>query len=129
MLIYIGEVSDEYYYGVYNIIKMLYPTSEITRENKNCDLRFEIEVSDKDVTVYKNEEKLTKEIALGDVSLTIKQCIYNLSEKTLPFGVFTGIRPAKVILRSNDNGEIFKNEFYADENKVKVSLKCAEYEK
>ena len=52
MLIYIGEVSDEYYYGVYNIIKMLYPNSEITRENKECDLRFEIEISDDYVTVF-----------------------------------------------------------------------------
>lgn len=129
MLIYIGEVSDEYYYGVYNIIKMLYPESEITRENKECDLKFEIEVFDDSVTVFKNEEKLTKKIVLNDISLTIKQCIYKLSGKTLPFGVFTGIRPAKVILRSNDNGEIFKNEFYAEEKKVKVSLKCAEFEK
>ena len=51
MLIYIGDVSQKYYYGVYNIIKMLYPKSEITRENKDCDLKFEIETSD-DFVMY-----------------------------------------------------------------------------
>lgn len=130
MLIYIGEISDEYYYGVYNIIKMLYPESEITRyEKENSDLKFEFEISDSFVTVFQNEKKITKRIALSDISLTIKQCIYELSGKKLPFGVFTGIRPAKVIMRNKDSGEIFRNMFYADPKKVEVAVKCAEYEK
>ena len=127
MLIYIGDISEKYYYGVYNLIKMLYPKSKITRDKaENADISFEFEITETDVFVICNGKTVKKEIVLSDVSLTLKKCIYEISDKKLPFGVFTGIRPTKVILRYNDGGKIFKEEFCADEKKVRIASKCAD---
>ena len=127
MLIYIGDISEKYYYGVYNLIKMLYPKSKITRDKaEKADISFEFEITETDVFVICNGKTVKKEIVLSDVSLTLKKCIYEISDKKLPFGVFTGIRPTKVILRYNDGGKIFKEEFCADEKKVRIASKCAD---
>lgn len=127
MLIYIGEISDAYYYGVYNIIKMLYPVSEITRTDKEkADLTFTFSVSKDGVTVYINGFPHTSTIISGDVSLTLKRCIYDASGKSLPFGAFTGIRPVKGLKRYGKSA--FREIFLADPQKTEVTAKCAEWE-
>ena len=128
MLIYIGDISDKYYYGVYNIIKMLYPLCVITRNALDkADLSFEFEIDEKSVTVFANGVPLKREIMLDDVSLTLKRCIYEFSGYTLPFGVFTGIRPVKAFNRYGK--EAFENVFLVDKEKALVTEKCAVHEK
>lgn len=132
MLIYIGEISEKYYYGVYNIIKMLYPDGEIIREKekngKKAELNFEFEIYADFVKVWQNGRTIEKNITADDISLTLKLCIYKFSKKKLPFGVFTGIRPAKIIMRSG-NKDAFTKLFLADQKKAEVASKCAFYEK
>lgn len=133
MLIFIGEISEKYYYGIYNIIKMLYPEGEIIRKKEKngeqAELNFEFEIYDDYVRVWQNDKCIEKGVVADDISLTLKLCIYGFSKKKLPFGVFTGIRPAKVILRSNGGKEAFTKLFLADPKKADVASECAFYEK
>ena len=44
--IYEGKVliKESYYYGVYNLLKMIHPGSEFKAENDDCDISYEFDI-------------------------------------------------------------------------------------
>lgn len=130
MKIYIGELKESYYYGVYNLLKMVYPDVEVVKEKDNCDISYDFEISEKEVSVFRNGIVKKEKIIENNVPLTLKRGIYRLENKKLPFGIMTGIRPAKTVLEYEETQkEILKNIYFVSEKKAKISYKCAMVEK
>lgn len=130
MKIYIGELKKSYYYGVYNLLKMLYPDIEVVKERKDSDISYEFEIDEEKVIVKRKGREHKENIVENNVPLTIKRLIYTAECIKLPFGVMTGIRPAKTVLKYSENQkEILKKVYYVGEKKAEVACKCAMVEK
>lgn len=126
MKIYIGTLKESYYYGVYNLLKMIYPDIEVENEEKTADISYNFEISENDVTIIRNGKTYKENILENNIPLTLKRIIYKAENKKLPFGIMTGIRPAKTVLEYSENQkEILKNTYFVDEKKSEIAYKCA----
>lgn len=125
MDINICSCPEEFYYGVYNLIKMIYPNSFILRDGKeNYDITFSFEFHNDFVVIKMNDNKIKVDINL----ISIKKAIYRLTDASLDFGILTGVRPSKIGLKCNSYEEI-SNIYLVDVKKAKIIKQCADVEK
>lgn len=130
MKIYIGELKENYYYSVYNLLKMLYPDIEVVKGKRECEISYEFEIDEEKVTVKRKGRAYIEKLVENNVPLTIKRLIYIAECIKLPFGVMTGIRPAKTVLEYEENQkEILRNVYFVNEKKAEIACKCATVEK
>lgn len=129
MKIYIGKISESYYYGVYNLLKMIYPGSEITDSKELSDISYEFEINKENVQIIRNDVKISENIIYDNIPLTLKRIIYKLENASLPFGVLTGIRPSKTVFEHDDGENALKDIYFVDAKKADVAYKCAMWEK
>ena len=82
---------------------------------------------------------LSENLPEGYTKNLVKQCVYQmfvkLSGRILPWGILTGIRPAKILLRMRMEGasreeiaECLKQEYFVDDRKVSLAIDVAEKE-
>ena len=130
MVISINNCSDKHYYGIYNLIKNIFPGCTIKKDEKNHDLSFSYEILEDTVKISFGDKEYSEKIILSNPLLTIKRCIYKLTDANLDFGVLTGVRPVKTALKYTDNiVENLKNDYFISEKKAKIIERCAEYSK
>ena len=130
MVISINNCKNEYYYGIYNLLKSIFPTYEIKRDEEKCDIPFSYKIFDDSVEVNLKDEKGTEKIILKNPLLTIERCIYRLTKANLAFGVLTGVRPVRTALKYEKNiVENLKSNYFVSEEKAEIIEKCSEYSK
>ena len=130
MVIGINNCQNTHYYGIYNLIRSIFPAYEVKRNAENADIVFLYEILNNKVSISLGNKKAEEKILLDNPLLTIKRCIYKLADAELAFGVLTGVRPVKTALKYNDSivGNL-KNDYFVSEEKAKIIEKCAEYSK
>lgn len=138
--------QNNYQYDIHSLVKAFYPKETINfKEVNNIDLwinyfdnKIEIlyknelnQITTKSVSNISNERKIYKN--------ELKRLLYNvLSEKTnktLPWGTLTGIRPTKLPMEKLELGisekEIFqfmKNEYFCSDEKINLCIDIAKRE-
>lgn len=154
--------GDDYENDIYPLVKAFYPeeTVKVIRQEVDKDPGEEsliitvdtvdsylcvVAESEKD-RLYKEEEnieaaeeqedllKRKKEIR-NHLKRMLYRCLKSLTEKELPWGTLTGIRPTKIVLEKLEAGEekekIYRymtEEYYCSEKKAELSLTVAERE-
>lgn len=130
MKIYIGSLKENYYYGVYNLLKMIYPDIEVLKEENKSDISYNFEINENEVSVIRNKKRISENIVENNIPLTLKRIIYKAENKKLPFGIMTGIRPSKTVLEYKENQkEILEKLYFLEPQKAWVSYECAMAEK
>ncbi len=129
MKIYIGKIEESYYYGVYNLLKMIYPDAEFVTSDFEAELKYSFDISKNKVTVIRNNFEINEEVIFNNIPLTLKRIIYKAENASLPFGVLTGIRPSKTVFEHENGLDALKNIYYVNEDKALLAFKCAEKEK
>ncbi len=130
MKIFIGQIDESYYYGVYNLLKMIYPSAEFSSdENEICEIRYNFEIGEEFLTVLRNSEEISEKVIFNNIPLTLKRIIYKAENADLPFGVLTGIRPSKTVFEHKNGFEALRDIYFVSEDKALLSCKCAEKEK
>ncbi len=129
MKIYIGKIEECYYYGVYNLLKMIYPDAEFVSDDINAQISYNFVIEKNYVTVIRNNTTINEDVILDNIPLTLKRIIYKFENASLPFGVLTGIRPSKTIFEHENGLDALKNIYYVNEDKANLAFKCAEKEK
>ena len=130
MVISINNCCDKYYYGIYNLIKSIFPSYEIKKDAENYDISFSYEIFDNHVEICINDKKYVEKIILDNPLLSVKRAIYKLTNANLEFGVLTGVRPVKTALKYSEGiADNLKNDYFISENKAHIIEKCAFYSK
>ncbi len=136
-------INDEgFFYEAQQVVMLFFP------ENDEVFLECEIKYNGDEciclskVTAFgkigKAEEK-SKFSIRRDVADTIKKSVYfackQISSTHLPWGILTGIRPAKPVRQMLDDGKtaeevtaFLKNHYYVDNDKINLALKIAKTE-
>ena len=143
-MIYIQLNEDNFEYDIYSLVKAFYPKQDVkisTEPVKESeDLLFSM-------VVNYSDNKLTldgREVAIDysnrpDTKNKLKQAIYeDLSKrtnKTLPWGTLTGIRPTKISLKMIEDGQsdeevrdYMKKTYLASDAKIDLSLQVSHME-
>lgn len=146
--IYIQITPHNFEYDIYTLVKAFYPSSEIEVIQENCsdeinevnlieikflpdNLSVSFEGKTKTASIDYEDRKSTKNV--------LKQELYNLlsctSEKELPWGTLTGIRPVRIPLTMMENGssrneieEFLKETYFMSPEKIELSCNVAELE-
>lgn len=130
MKIYIGNLKENYYYGVYNLLKMIYPDIEVLKDENNSDISYNFEIDENEVCVIRNNERFVENVVENNIPLTLKRIIYKAENKKLPFGIMTGIRPSKTVFEYSENQiETLEKIYFLNPQKARVSYECAMKEK
>ncbi|SHO50701.1 coproporphyrinogen dehydrogenase HemZ [Anaerocolumna xylanovorans] len=162
MVIQIRLNGDDYENDIYPLVKAFYPEEavKVIRQEADRDIREESLIITVDTVdsylcvvaerekrqLYKEEEKVRaakeqadflkrkKEIR-NHLKRMLYRCLKSLTEKDLPWGTLTGIRPTKIVLEKLEAGEDRKDiyrymteEYYCSEGKAELSLTVAERE-
>lgn len=151
-MITVKLTKDEYEYDIYILIKAFYPEEQIlinkiSESTEEPFLDIDISLSTDFIHVLCNQKSALlydkKEEAISanekDYKNQVKRSIYNLlsyiSDRTLPWGILTGVRPTKLALEPLEHGveeevikERFSKEYLCSNEKTELSLNVAKRE-
>ncbi len=129
MKIYIGKIEESYYYGVYNLLKMIYPAAEFVSENSVCDVAYDFNIKKAEASVFRNGVEIKENVIFDNIPLTLKRIIYKAENASLPFGVLTGIRPSKTIFEHENGKKALEDIYFVNSKKASLAYECAMVEK
>ncbi len=128
MVINLKNEIESYHYGIYHLLKMIFPFDEIICNGENADLDISYQVDDSSVTVTCGNKTHREPIVRDDILLTLKRAIYRVTEVDLPFGILTGVRPSQTALKFSQNvTEGLSSVYLLAPDKAKVASQCAEH--
>ncbi len=126
MVINLKNEVESYHYGIYHLLKMIFPFDEIICNGENADLDISYQVNDSFVTVTCGDKKHQESIIRDDVLLTLKRAIYRVCNASLPFGILTGVRPSQTALKFSENViDGLSSVYLVSPEKAKVMEQCA----
>ena len=127
MVINLKNKIESYHYGIYHLLKMIFPFDEILCNVENADLDICYQVEDAWVTVMMGEKIHREPIIQDDVLLTLKRAIYRAADAQLPFGILTGVRPSKTALKFSDNiVDGLSSVYLVSPEKAEVMKQCSQ---
>ena len=127
MVINLKNEIQAYQYGIYHLLKMIFPYDTVLVNGQNADMDLCYTVGDKTVTAYFNGNAHEEPIIRNDVLLTLKRAVYRVTNANLPFGVLTGVRPSQTALKYET--DIVKNlgdVYFVSRDKGAVMERCAD---
>ncbi len=128
MVINLKNEVESYRYGIYHLLKMIFPFDEIICNGENADLDISYQVNDTSVTVTCGAKKHQEPIIRDDVLLTLKRAVYRVCDANLPFGILTGVRPSQTALKFSENViDGLSSVYLVSPEKAKVTEQCADW--
>lgn len=146
-MIYLNIDNQDYYDDVRVLVKSFYPQEETTvQEEDMARGAFSLSVSDGRIVLKASMDGHNWEreaVSHGNdkraVREAVKNCLYlllcDITGKTLPWGMLTGVRPAKIVMKMLEEGrsrqhvrDIMKSHYYVSDEKTELSLEVAEKE-
>ena len=128
MVINLKNEVESYHYGIYHLLKMIFPFDEIICNGENADLDISYQVNDTFVTVTCGAKKHQEPIIRDDVLLTLKRAVYRVCDANLPFGILTGVRPSQTALKFSENViDGLSSVYLVSPEKAKVTEQCANW--
>lgn len=126
MVINLKNDIEKYQYGIYHLLKMIFPYDSVVVNSENADITLSYQVEKTSVTVFFGEKAHTEPILRDDVLLTLKRAVYRVTNADLPFGVLTGVRPSQTALKFETDVVKNLNEVYfVSPEKGMVMEQCA----
>ena len=142
-----------YEYDIHSLVKAFYPKAEVVVQVKEnfdmeCPLKMDVQFADGavNVTTYENGETLhvgfcdlPDTLTRKEVKDRFKRLIYtslsNYSQRELPWGTLTGIRPTKIPMAMLEEGasdddirRYMKETYYCSDEKIQLSTEIAKWE-
>ena len=142
-----------YEYDIHSLVKAFYPKAEVVVQVKEnfdmeCPLKMDVQFTDGavNVTTYENGETLhvgfcdlPDTLTRKEVKDRFKRLIYtslsNYSQRELPWGTLTGIRPTKIPMAMLEEGasdeeirSYMKETYYCSDEKIQLSTEIAKWE-
>lgn len=128
MVINLKNEIESFHYGIYHLLKMIFPFDEIICNGENADLDIAYHIGDDSVTVTCGEKSHTEPIIRDDVLLTLKRAIYFVTDAKLPFGILTGVRPSQTALKFSEHvTDGLSSVYLVAPNKAEVMKQCANH--
>ncbi len=122
----INEI-ESFHYGIYHLLKMIFPFDEIICNGENADLDISYQINDTSVTVTCGESIHTEPLIQDDVLLTLKRAIYFVTHAKLPFGILTGVRPSQTALKFSEHVTSGLSSVYlVSPQKAEMMKQCAD---
>ncbi len=125
MVINLKNDIEKYQYGIYHLLKMIFPFDTIISNGENADVTLSFSVGVDSVTAFFGDKSHTEPILRDDALLTLKRAVYRVTDADLPFGVLTGVRPSQTALKFET--DIVKNlgeVYFVSSEKGKVMEQC-----
>ena len=142
-----------YEYDIHSLVKAFYPKAEVVVQVKEnfdmeCPLKMDVQFTEGavNVTTYENGETLhvgfcdlPDTLTRKEVKDRFKRLIYtslsNYSQRELPWGTLTGIRPTKIPMAMLEEGasdeeirSYMKETYYCSDEKIQLSTEIAKWE-
>lgn len=132
-------LKEEFYaYDAFHIIKGFLPNEEIKQhiDYKRNEI-ISIDVNNETVLqILKVNEKSTKKENKSEVNKKIYSAMARYTGKNMAWGILTGIRPTKILMKKLENGEQeeeikrwFQEQYLVSEQKAKLGMEIAKREK
>ena len=132
-------LKEEFYaYDAFHIIKGFLPNEEIKQhiDYKKNEI-VSIDVNNETVLqILQVNEKFTKKENKSEVNKKIYSAMARYTEKSMAWGILTGIRPTKILMKKLENGEReeeikrwFQEQYLVSEQKAKLGMEIAKREK
>lgn len=132
--------NESYPYDIYHMVKAFYAAEELEQSiNKEFPALVRIQKDGREIaSVYPEEvaELLEKKEKKQYVNLKVYRILSKLTGKELAWGILTGIRPTKIIMKGLEEGKTdeeiissMKEVHMVTENKAKLGLEIAKREK
>ena len=126
MVINLKNEVESFHYGIYHLLKMIFPFDEIICNGENADLNISYQVENSFVSVTCGEKTHREPIVRDDVLLTLKRAIYRVTDARLPFGILTGVRPSQTALKFSENvTDGLSSVYFVSPEKATVMEQCA----
>lgn len=126
MVINLINNTQSYQYGIYHLLKMIFPYDCIVTNTDNADIDLSFRVDPSSVTVQFGDRHHTEPILRDDVLLTLKRAVYRVCDASLPFGVLTGVRPSQTALKfESDLVRNLWETYFVSPKKGRVMEQCA----
>lgn len=126
MVINVQNHIEKYRYGIYHLLKMIFPYDTVVVNAENADATLSYEVREDSVTVWFQDKMHTEPILRDDVLLTLKRAVYQITDATLPFGVLTGVRPSQTALKFEyDVVKNLEEVYFVSPQKGTIMEQCA----
>lgn len=132
-------LKEEFYaYDAFHIIKGFLPNEEI-KQHIDCKRNeiVSIDVNNETVLqILQVNEKSTKKENKNEVNKKIYSAMARYTGKNMAWGILTGIRPTKILMKKLENGEReeeikrwFQEQYLVSEQKAKLGMEIAKREK
>ncbi|MBE7018785.1 MAG: coproporphyrinogen dehydrogenase HemZ [Ruminococcaceae bacterium] len=126
MVINLKNEIESYHYGIYHLLKMIFPFDEVVCNHENADLDISYQVHDSFVKITCGDKIHQEPIVRDDVLLTLKRAIYRVCNANLPFGILTGVRPSQTALKFSENVlDGLSSVYLVSPEKARVMEQCA----
>ncbi|MGL5646525.1 MAG: coproporphyrinogen III oxidase [Clostridium sp.] len=128
----------KYRIDVYNIFNIYFPLEILEFVSEEEKAEYTVTISSSEIIVKEENLKFKKEI-IGDLKWSLKKFLFEIlkekTKKNYPWGILVGIRPSKIALKllkegksENEIIEIFKENYFAREDKAKLCIDVAKRE-
>ncbi|MBQ7950840.1 MAG: coproporphyrinogen dehydrogenase HemZ [Clostridia bacterium] len=126
MVISLKNEVERYRYGIYHLLKMIFPYDVVVVNGENSDVELSYAVGKSSVTVFFGEKVHEEPIIRDDVLLSLKRAVYRVTGATLPFGVLTGVRPSQTALKfDTDVVKNLEEVYLVSSQKGEIMERCA----
>ena len=143
-MIYVKLNEDNFEYDIYSLVKAFYPKEEVKIGTEDVpkteDILFSMDVqySDNVLTLDGKEVEIdysNRPDTKNRLKLAIYESLSKRTNKTLPWGTLTGIRPTKISLGMIEDGaddkaiaDYMKKTYRTSEDKINLSLQVSHKE-
>lgn len=126
MVINLKNEIEAYRYGIYHLLKMIFPYDTVLVNGENADIDVSYQVDETSVTAYFGDSYQEEPIIREDVLLSLKRAVYRVTNANLPFGVLTGVRPSQTALKfETDVVKNLEEVYLVSPQKGKIMEQCA----
>ena len=126
MVVNLKNEIESYQYGMYHLLKMIFPYDTIVTNQDTADIEVSFRVDQDSVSVQFGKCCHTEPIIRDDVMLTLKRALYQVTKAKLPFGVLTGVRPSQTALKfETDMIQNLGDVYFVSSKKAAVMQQCA----
>ena len=128
MVINLKNDVESFHYGIYHLLKMIFPYDEVVSNCENADVNISYQLEDTSVIAIMGEKCHREPILQNDVLLTLKRAIYRVTDAHLPFGILTGVRPSQTALKFPQNViDGLSSVYLVSPKKARVMEQCADW--
>lgn len=126
MVINLKNEIESYRYGIYHLLKMIFPYDTVLVNAESFDIELSYRVSESSVYVCFGNRHHEEPIIREDGLLSLKRAVYRVTDANLPFGVLTGVRPSQTALKfETDRVKNLEEVYLVSPMKGEIMEQCA----